>query len=250
MPSNLHITTSEARLMSCFETTLALDRPYSRFSGPIVFHEFAGVQGRADLVVAYINTQALPTSISLSTMAAIISSPTNARILATLPYRNPRTWTYLTRLTGLSKRRLRCHIYKMADLGILELSRTMTVSLTCRLPWNMVDIVAYEGKLFNWKKALHQALGYKSFARSVQIVMPHSSAQRAKSLEVIFRTHGIGLVSLDPDSSPKIEIPPKTHRRPANRRLYLMAAGAILRRGLELDQTLESYIDLESSQSI
>ena len=222
-------TDNEAALMRHFEATLRAQLTSTSTSSHIILTELDGIQGRADLILAYINISAVPASINLPTLAALLSSPINAQILATLRYRTPRTWRYLTTATGLSQPTLRRHIRQLQHSGLLTLNQDKRVSLAHKLPWNMMDITAYEGKISNCRRALSQALNYRSFSRNVQIVMPQSSAQRAASLAHVFRTNGIGLISVGDDGATQTTIRAKKHRRPASRRLYLMAVGVILR---------------------
>ena len=219
---------TEFSLMMNFETAL-----HSRSQTPnsptrILLRELDGLQGRADLVDARIH--ALPSAVSLEVLATSLRSPTKARLLAILRYRAPRTRAYLARATGLSSHSLGKHIRQLESSGLVKIHGNLAVSLGCRLPWDMVDIVAYEGKLSNWRRALHQAMGYRAFSRSVWVVMPASGARHAKKLATVFRNNGIGLMGVENDGSIDIEIRSKRHRRPASRRLYLMAVGVVLSR--------------------
>lgn len=219
--------------MESFESALheSLDFPPSPTR--MFLREFDGLQGRADLVDAHIHTQALPDVPSLRDLSTALTSPTKARLLAILRYGAPRTRDHLARATGLSNRSLGSHIRQLESVGLVEVHRSSAVSLGCRLPWGMVDIVAYEGKLSNWRRALHQALGYRSFSRSVWVVVPASRTRHAKKLATVFQTNGIGLMAIEDDGNMHIEIRSKQHRRPASRRFYLMAVGAVLNRFVE-----------------
>ncbi len=213
----------------------------------ILLPELGGLQGRADLVDAHI--QALPSVVSLDLLAASLMSPAKARLLALLRYGAPRSRGYLVKGTGFSNRSLGDHIRQLERVGLVEVHRSSSISLGCPLPWSMVDIVAYEGKLSNWRRALHQAIGYRSFSRSVWIVMPTSGAQHAKKLAAVFQINGIGLIAVENDGRAHIEIRSRK-RRPASRRLYLMAVGAILKKFLEQRRRSHRSLRPESIQSI
>ena len=217
---------TEFSLMMNFEMAL-LDRSQTPDSTTrILLRELNGLQGRADLVDAHI--RALPSTVRPEDLATSLRSPAKARLLANLRYRAPRTRAYLMRATGLSNRSLGGHIRQLESSGLVNVHANLTVSLGCRLPWSMVDIVAYEAKLANWRRALHQALGYRAFSRSVWVVMPTSGARNAKKLANVFSSNGIGLMAIDNEGRIQIEIKSRRHRRPTSRRLYLMAVGAIL----------------------
>ena len=196
----------------------------------LLLPEFGDIQGRPDLVDAHIRPQVLPAGVSRDVLATTLKSPTNARLLAALRHRAPRNTSYLERVTGLTRHSLRRYLRQLESASLIEIHGGSTVSLTCKLPWDMVEIVAYEGKLKNWRRALHQALSYRSFSRSVWIVMPMSGAQRAKKLSTVFNANGIGLIGIGDDGGMRVEIKSKKHRHPTSRRLYLMAVGAVLNR--------------------
>ena len=233
--------------MRGFEKILR-DRPgFHGAPGRILIPEFDDLQGRPDLVDARI--QVLPFAADIGMLATSLRSPAKARILAFLRHGTPRSRTYLKRVTGLSNRSLEEHIRQMDKAGLVEVQRNSSVSLCWPLPWSMVDIVAYEGKLSNWRRALHQAIGYRSFSTSVRVVMPNIGAQHAKKLATAFRSNGIGLIAVGDDGSPHIEIRSRK-RRPASRRLYLMAVGAVLNRVFEERMHLHSSIGSEVIQRI
>ena len=114
----------------------------------------------------------------------------------------------------------------------------------------MVRIETYEGKLTNWRRALHQAIGYCSFSNSVWVVMPVAGARSAKKVPTAFHNNGIGLIAIEDDGSANIEIRSRTRRRPASHRLYLMAVGAVLNRFVEERRRLHRRIRPESIQRI
>ena len=214
----------------------------------ILLRELDGIQGRPDLVDA--NIRALPCAVDLDTLATVLSSPTKAGLLALLRHRAPRRRTYLEKSTGLSEHSLRGHIRQLETAGLVEVHDNLSVSLSCALPWSMVDIVVYEGKLFNWRRALHQAIGYGTFSHSVWVVMPTNGAEHAERYSKIFNLHGVGLIAVERDGQKRIKIMSKKKRRPTSRRLYLMAVGAVLERFLEEGRRLHRRIRPESIQCI
>ena len=238
---------TESVLMKGFETALRKRQCFRESSSRILIAELDGLQGRPDLVDARL--QVLPFAVELGVLATSLRSPSKARVLAVLRYGASRRMDYLTRVTGLSNRSLRGNIRQLEGDGLVKVREDSAVSLGCPLPWSMVDIVAYEAKLSNWRRALHQAIGYRSFSHSVRVIMPAAGAQRAKKLATIFRSNGIGLIAIEDDGSIQIEIRSR-RRRPSSRRLYLMAVGAVLKGFLEKRRYLYSDIDSETIQGI
>ena len=240
--------TTEAALMARFTKTLLNTHGPVRNPSRILLEEFGGVQGRPDLVDVKI--LALPGQVKLDVLAACLRSPTQAKLLAVLKFGVPRTRTYLERVTGLSSHSLKKHICKLNEAGLVDIHKTTAVSLSCRLPWDMVEIVAYEGKLTNWRRALHQAIGYRAFARSVWVVMPPTAARRAKAVESVFRNNRIGLMSVTDNGDLTVEINGRPRRTPASRSMYLMAVGAVLTRYLSERRRLHRRLRPESIKSL
>lgn len=239
---------TEAALMARFIKSLVSTQRPVRNPARVLLEEFGGVLGRPDLVDAEI--LALPGEINLDTLAACLSSPAQAKLLSSLKFGAPRTRTYLERVTGLSTYSLKKSMCKLSEAGLIDVHEASAVSLRCRLPWDMVEIVAYEGKLTNSRRALHQAIGYKAFARSVWVVMPPTGARRAKALEPIFRSNRIGLMSVTDNGDFAVEIKGGPRRAPASRSMYLMAVGAVLTRYVAERRRLHRRLRPESIQSL
>ena len=227
---------SEAALMESFEFNLQRRLNSPTAPGRGLLRELDRVQGRADLVDVHI--KALPPAVSPEDLAISLSSPTKARIIATLKHNAPRSHNYLARVTGLSEPALAGHIRQLVLAGLVEVRPTSAVALSCPLPWSMVEFIAYEGKLSNWRRALHQAISYRSFCRSVWIVMPASSARHAMKVEGVFRANGIGLTAVQEDGRFSVEIRSRKYRRPTSRRLYLLAVGVVLSRILGNEEAI------------
>ena len=237
---------SEAALLRSLEKRLRESWNSHEARSRLLISELANVQGRADLVEAHIRT--LPFAVCPEDLARSLCSPSKAQILANLRYCQTRSRGFLAGVTGLSERSLEGHIRQLERVGLVEVYKSLAVSLSCRLPWTMVDIVAYEVKLSNWRRALHQAIGYRSFSRSVWIVMPASTVRHALKVEGVFRAQGIGLKALEGDGSTRIVIRGKKHRRPTSRRLYFMAVGVILKKFIEEESLSDRHFRPESFQ--
>ena len=228
---------TEEFLLERFEEGLRQKRPPSGLPARTFIRELAGLQGRPDLVVARIHE--LPREPAPNVLANFLVSPPKARLLSVLRYHAPRRADYLATVTGLSGSGLKAHIRDLAQAGLVQVHANSNISLACKLPWSMVDIVTYEAKLSNWRRALHQALGYRSFSTSVSLVMPLAAARNAKQLDTIFANNGIGLISITDDGSPQVEIKLR-RKKPTSRRFYLMAVGLIISYCIET----ESFIPL------
>ena len=238
---------TEAALLKRFSGSLSRGSNSRDANAGILMRELGGLQGRPDLLDVYF--RALPISLNLDTLAVSLRSPSKARVLAPLKYGAPRRRAYLEAFTGFTGQSLTRHLKELRAAGLIEIHKNSSVSLTCPLPWEMADIVAYEGKLTNWRRALHQAMTYRSFSHRVWVVMPMSGAGNAKKLESVFRANGIGLIAVKEDGTTHIEIRSRK-RRPSSRRLYLMAIGAGLSTFLRERRRLHRRIRPESIESI
>ena len=222
--------TTELVMMQAFSKALINCPNAPSGPGRILIPELAGLQGIPDLVDARIYF--IPFGLDLEALAICLKSAAKARVLAALRHGVPRSKAYLERVTGQSHRTLTESIRNLSGAGLVEVHGSASFSLSHPLPWSMVEVVTYEGKLFDWRQALRQSISYRSFSHSVRVVMPSASAKRARQAEETFRSNGIGLIAVEDDGSIRIEIRSRK-RRPANRRLYLMAVGAVVNRYLE-----------------
>jgi hypothetical protein len=77
--------------------------------------------------------------------------------------------------------------------------------LLCKLPEggevrddpNSFSLLAFEMKLLDWRKALHQAYRYRYYADLAIVVLPQSAADRAVQSRCLFDALGVGLWTLD-----------------------------------------------------
>lgn len=238
---------NEASFLSEFETTLRHSRGRQESHTRLRLHEFDGIQGRADMVEAVI--RALPANIDLDSLADSLVSPTKASILANLQVRVPRSRAYIANATGIREQVLRRYVRQLAEVNLVQIHENSSVSLTCRLPWSMVEIVSYEAKLYDWRRALHQAIGYRAFSHSVRVIMPATSAARAQQITNVFRQIGVGLIAVEKDGRVSVKIRSRK-RRPASRRLYLMAVGKVLKKFVGDRRRLHRKLRPESIQSL
>jgi len=58
------------------------------------------------------------------------------------------------------------------------------------------DLVAFEAKLSDWRRAAHQAYRNTTFARKAYVVMPQGIAERAVVHSDVFLRYGVGLCSV------------------------------------------------------
>jgi hypothetical protein len=61
------------------------------------------------------------------------------------------------------------------------------------------QLVAFEAKLYDWRRAAHQAYRNTTFAGRAYVVLPSSAAERIHANEQVFTRYGVGLCSIDAD---------------------------------------------------
>lgn len=76
--------------------------------------------------------------------------------------------------------------------------RTGITDVLARTPEG--DLVAFEAKLTDWRRATHQAYRNTTFAERAYVVMPLKAAERASTHPDIFSRYGVGLCSVQKNS--------------------------------------------------
>jgi hypothetical protein len=73
------------------------------------------------------------------------------------------------------------------------------------------EIIAFEAKLSNWRKAMHQAWRNTSFANQVYVVLPRKHATAAIKNRAEFDERGVGLCVVD-EMGVEVVVPCSTHQ--------------------------------------
>ncbi|MBI5636707.1 MAG: hypothetical protein HZA03_01920 [Nitrospinae bacterium] len=69
------------------------------------------------------------------------------------------------------------------------------------------EIIAFEAKLTNWRKAIHQAWRNTSFANQVYVVLPRTRSSGAMKNKAEFDERGVGLCVVDDGGGVEVVIP-------------------------------------------
>ena len=124
-------------------------------------------------------------------------------------------------LGSLSRR-----LYKLVEAeAVVSLSNSFSLMPVWRriLP----EIVTIEIKVANWRRAVEQAARNRIFAHMSFVALPERVSQRVRA-EPIFRTLGIGLISVADDGDAAIIRRPR-HKRPAVWTYYYQLASILAR---------------------
>ena len=193
---------------------------------PLVMREFDGNRGRADVVCAVFQDQAIDMN-GWKLLGEAFSEINRASILVRLHRSTTRHENYIQEALGLAKRSVRRHIHYLVDIGLVD--RTPTGLLRLAKPYCLpkVEVWAFEVKLRNWRRAFYQALRYRGFSHNVVVVMPTDRLNAPRSNLSHFVTMNVGLAGIAEDG--KIEFVSKPQSRsPLSKGHYLYGLGRIL----------------------
>lgn len=179
--------------------------------------------GRADWVWA--SSDACWKSLSIRGAEGLLQNPACSRILSTLSRINNAEESFLLNSAGISKSTFRRLTDQLSNIGLIAIRSDQRYTLGEK--WNLpkVEIVAFEFKLYDWKRAFYQATRYRTFAHRVFVVMPTYSIKRAEKAIDSFRSQNVGLISHDESGSKRIVH--SLRRSPNSSSAYLQAMGML-----------------------
>lgn len=208
---------SELEMSLEFEKSV---RESAFFSFDTLHNEVTCKQGIADFVGVkkYVNAS------FISVFNNFSSIESESLILSLLKKNAPRSKEYLISHTGLSEKTvsrvlnslLKANLVTHTDSGLFLSNIDNQID---------VDIWAFELKLSNWKRALFQALQYKSFSNYSIVVFPLSKRKTLVSNLNMFITFNVGVLLFD-DLSGSLEFLFAPKREKANSKwdvLYVLA---------------------------
>lgn len=156
-------------------------------------------QGRADVV----EVKSHETAIHITdNQRKLLKQLTCANIISVLHYGSPRTKEFLYNHLGTKSIDKWLKELLFEDV-IAEVSHDkFVISSNFKLPH--FDLCAYEIKLYDWRRALYQAIQYKGFSNLSYVVMPKRSVGPAiKNIEA-FAANNIGLIHVDDEGECKV----------------------------------------------
>lgn len=140
-----------------------------------------------------------------------------------LPYRRVVDVAYVSELCGVSTRRARTALTHFTQLGLCRVTTTGSGWVKTRqLQQPIVELVAVEAKLRDWKRALFQAVRHLSFADYTWVLLDKAGADVASQHAEMFELRGVGLAALSPHGDVKVLTPaPRSNRIRAHDRWYV-----------------------------
>jgi len=194
--------------------------PQREYDGEYVFEECSWSDGRADAVWAGIRGEVYECEV----VSAALANPPVSRIVAALAPRTPRSERRLFDACGVAPATFRSALTQAIEAELAEETQSGRFILGAAVPSSEVELCAFEFKLRDWRRALYQALRYRSFSHRVYIVRPTGRVNRALEESHRFRQFGVGLIEHCTDGSSKRRILAR-HQRPRSRPSFVRALG-------------------------
>lgn len=122
---------------------------------------------------------------------------TVSRILSILSKQKGHTVSFIEKKTGISENSLIKDLCFLQNRNILEQDRYGNYRLAENFVIPKLSISSFELKLENWKRALFQAIRYKTFSEFSYVVMPKEKITLLKKKFDFFKQSNIGIAVYD-----------------------------------------------------
>lgn len=160
------------------------------------FLEFEAPQGVPDVVFARLAPEAIAARRKTPLARPLISSREAAVVFA-LDTRRPKTLTQVSVRARMSEATTRATLRLLLAADAVE-TNGASWRLSAAYPSPLLEAVAVELKLSDWRRALGQAVRYNGFADRSFVVVSEAHAAPAAARANAFRLHCVGLASLSP----------------------------------------------------
>ena len=165
---------TEAEFGSSFEKYIQ-SNPLNYFSYDMIYKEVESFQGIPDYLG--INMSRLYNGSEKTLQIPIARWHTISILLAFMKKKQSRTTAKILKKTGLSQRIVIKELNYLCRLGICEKNNTGSYKFVENFEMPIAHIHSFELKMNNWKRALFQAVRYKTFSEYTSIVMPFEKEQ-------------------------------------------------------------------------
>ncbi len=188
---------SEEELGNVFQKYIKKSRKTDLPKYDLLFKEVQSIQGIPDYVGLYFNT---PSKIEL--IRKVLKSDVNSisNISKLLPYikkNAPHNIEYLSKKTNIPSHIVNSVLTNLKEENIVQETEKLKYILSIDFDISDLEIWSFELKLKNWKRAVFQALRYKTFSDYVYIVMPVKMKEILIKNEEKFRDFNIGVIIYD-----------------------------------------------------
>ena len=213
--------------------------PSYYFSYDMVYKEVESFQGIPDYLG--INMSNLYSGSEKTMQIPLARWHTISILLAFMKKKQFRTVDYIIKNTGLSKKIVIKDLNYLCRLGICEKNDMGNYKFASNFEMPIAHIHSFELKMSNWKRALFQAVRYKTFSEYVSIVMPIEKERVLLQNIESFKMCNVGALLFDAQNLEiKILYRPQKNTTISVQHLYYMS-GKLL---------LEHHSDLQVSSNI
>ncbi len=218
---------SEAELVEEFLTKspLPYHKSHERFVGAYV-PEVRMTQGRPDLVISS-PLQPLSNEGLDGRMVSALLSPRNCSVLGGLTAQQFSSAENLSSKWGLNRVLVSRTLSQLVETGLVEESSDKYRLSACASS-NLSNLWAIEFKLTDWKRALYQAIRYRSSAQRVTVIMPRRDLLSSPRVTLSYSKYNIGLSLFDPETRSLKSVVRTKSMKPYSMRNYFYALGQYL----------------------
>lgn len=160
-------------------------------------------------------------------IAALLLQPTCSRVLSHLQPKATRSDEYLNAKSGVTAGTFRRWLTQLIEIGLVTEVGERAFVRGPLFPELDLEICAFEFKLANWRRALYQAIRYRTFSHRVFVVMPPKAVRPALAGEHIFRQFNVGLLTHDQQGN-STRIMSCRKQAPTSRQQFIRAVGMFL----------------------
>lgn len=151
----------------------------------------------------------------------------HANVLSCLSHRRAHTLEYVASRTGLGMSYAKRIVGDLRQLGLVEITHRGSVVLSGGYQRPQITFTAMEFKLFDWRRALSQAVRHQAFAQRVQVVMPTEALRNLEAASAVFRKLGVGSAVFDGQTGRLSFVVRPRVRRQTSERVFLDAVGRV-----------------------
>ncbi|MGD7023603.1 hypothetical protein ACQCVK_13465 [Rossellomorea vietnamensis] len=215
-----------------------------RIKKNLILNEVDCWQGRADVAeVISENIQLLSSEISQE-QVSLLRNLTCAKIISLLHYNSNRTTRFIYNKIGIQTKTIDAWLSKLIKAEIIVNVEVGKFRIHPEFLLPNVKFIAYEVKLYNWKRALYQAIQYKGFANKSYVVMPHKNIKPAINNLQAFVANNIGLIEVYNDGSFKTILQSR-NCRPTSKAFNIIGMGIAFDRIKKGSYNEESLLNSE-----
>lgn len=193
----------------------------------IILREVDCWQGRADVVEVISKNLEDEKGKFSKEQINLLRNLTCAKIISILNYKAVRSRNYIYKSLGIQHKSINSWLNKLSEEKVISEVKLDRFIIHPEFILPEIKFIAYEVKLYNWKRALYQAIQYKGFSNKSYVVMPKKNINPAIKNIDAFMANDIGLIEVDDNGTYKILLRAKSIR-PTGKPFNLIGIGITL----------------------